>query len=74
MLFDCCGYLNLFFPNHFFYLSFTLLEAQELGLDRIGGDGGGGGGRSKGCNGGMNIGRRCCRTGMQNVARAHFYF
>ena len=44
MLLDCCGYLNLFFPNHFFYLSFTLLEAQELGLDRIGGDGGGGGG------------------------------
>ena len=47
MLFDCCGYLNLFFPNHFFYLSFTLLEAQELGLDRIGGDGGGGGGEEQ---------------------------
>ena len=32
-IFEC------FFPTHFFYLSFTLREAQELGLDKIGGGG-----------------------------------
>ena len=32
-IFEC------FFPTHFFHLSFTLREAQELGLDKIGGGG-----------------------------------
>ena len=34
-LFDCCGYSNIFFPTHFFYFSFTFLEDEEQGLDRI---------------------------------------
>ena len=38
-VFHCCGYSNLFFPTHFFYFSFTLLEAQKLGLYRIRGGG-----------------------------------
>ena len=33
--------IQIFFPTHFFYFSFTLLEAQELGLYRIGGGQGG---------------------------------
>ena len=63
-LFDCCGYMNLFFPPiSFIFLLITLLEAQELDLNRIGGGGGAKGAMAE------RIGQEC-----RMYDAAHFYF
>ena len=54
--------IRIFLSTHFFYFSFTLLQAQELGLNRIGG--------GRGTKGAMA--EKIGLNGMQNVA--HFYF